>query len=385
MKYLLSVLIIFIGSLSVTAQGIEFDHTSTWKELKEKAKAQNKLIFIDAFTTWCGPCKMMAKDVFPDASVGSFFNTNFVNAKIDMEKGEGLEIAQQYGVRAYPTFLFIDGDGVLQHRSVGYHEAAEFVKVGLGALNPETRMGSLNAKYTKGERDPEFLYKLALAKREAYDAEAEKIAEEYFNTQKDWSTDKNLEMIYEFAGNLNSSLTKYYIDNKDKFENKYGKSAIARKTDQIISMASSSLTKTEKPDFDKIRELLVKIDAKHADQHLANIKSMHLFKTKDYNGYAKSTIEYFKKYPSEDPQELNSAAWNFYTCVDNKEYLNSAVEWGLKTIKLDDKYYCNDTVAALYTKLGNKSKAKKYISRAIELAKAEGQDYSETEALLKKL
>ncbi|HMG14387.1 MAG TPA: hypothetical protein VK590_03000, partial [Saprospiraceae bacterium] len=87
----------------------------------------------------------------------------------------------------------------------------------------------------------------------------------------------------------------------------------------------------------------------------------------------------------DDPQELNSAAWNFYMHVNNKDYLNSAVEWSLKNIKLEDKYYCNDTVAALYAKLGNKAKAKKYIERAIDLAKAEGQDYSETEALLKKL
>ncbi|HMG14750.1 MAG TPA: thioredoxin family protein, partial [Saprospiraceae bacterium] len=265
MKTLLSIFFIFLASLSIMAQGIEFDHTSNWKELKEKAKSQNKLIFIDAFTTWCGPCKMMSKDIFPDGAVGSYYNSNFVNAKIDMEKGEGLEIAQLYGVRAYPTFLFIDGDGVLQHRGVGYQEAADFVKLGSEAMNTDTRMGSLNAKYAKGERDPEFLYKLAGIKKAAYEADADKVAEEYFNTQKDWSTDRNLEMIYEFAGNFNSALTKYYIEHKDKFEDKYGKAAIARKTDQIIAMASSSLAKTDKPDFDKIKDLLIKIDPKHAD------------------------------------------------------------------------------------------------------------------------
>lgn len=65
--------------------GISFEHSS-WEDILKKAKEENKLIFIDAYTTWCGPCKMMARNVFTDAEVGTFFNQNFINVKLDMEK-----------------------------------------------------------------------------------------------------------------------------------------------------------------------------------------------------------------------------------------------------------------------------------------------------------
>ncbi len=53
------------------AQGIQFEHI-TFAEGLAKAKAENKLIFVDAFTTWCGPCKMLTSKTFPDSAVGTF-------------------------------------------------------------------------------------------------------------------------------------------------------------------------------------------------------------------------------------------------------------------------------------------------------------------------
>ena len=52
-----------------TPKGIKFTEGSL-ADLMKLSTAENKLIFIDAFTTWCGPCKRMAKDVFPDSTVG---------------------------------------------------------------------------------------------------------------------------------------------------------------------------------------------------------------------------------------------------------------------------------------------------------------------------
>lgn len=108
----------FAQTETASAAGIQFE-TGTWAEILAKAKQQNKYVFVDAYTTWCGPCKWMDKNVFPTAEAGEYFNKNFVNAKIDMEKGEGLEIAKTYSVQAYPTYLYVDGDGNLVHRVVG--------------------------------------------------------------------------------------------------------------------------------------------------------------------------------------------------------------------------------------------------------------------------
>ena len=88
-KYLILLAFTLILGSTCIAQGIEFAHGSTWKEILAKAEKEDKLIFVDAYAEWCGPCKKMAKDVFTQKEVGGYFNANFVNVKMDMEAGEG--------------------------------------------------------------------------------------------------------------------------------------------------------------------------------------------------------------------------------------------------------------------------------------------------------
>ena len=77
MKKICSTLVVFFALIGfVAAQGIEFFH-GTWVEALAEAKKQEKPIFVDAYTTWCGPCQMMSKNVFTHADVGAFFNENF--------------------------------------------------------------------------------------------------------------------------------------------------------------------------------------------------------------------------------------------------------------------------------------------------------------------
>src|SRR5690606_25367863 len=120
MRYLLFS-ICLLSSINITwsqNRSIEFE-TGTFSEILGKAKAENKLVFIDAYTTWCGPCKWMSKNIFTNDTVADYFNSNFINAKIDMEKGEGIYIAKKYDVRCYPNLLFVDGDGNIVHRTAG--------------------------------------------------------------------------------------------------------------------------------------------------------------------------------------------------------------------------------------------------------------------------
>mgnify|MGYP000709275146 FL=1 len=113
------------GTLS--GQGIEFFH-GTWAEAQAKAKTEEKLIFVDAFASWCGPCKRMAASVFPQDKVGTFFNANFINLKIDMEKPENAEFAGKFPVSAYPTLMFIDATGKLVQKAVGAKDADQLLE-----------------------------------------------------------------------------------------------------------------------------------------------------------------------------------------------------------------------------------------------------------------
>lgn len=130
---LLVILIISLGNQLRAQEGIRFEEGS-FTEILKKAKSLNKPVFIDVFTSWCGPCKRMAKEVFPQKEVGEKFNASFINYALDAEKGEGVELALKYKVGSYPTYLFVNGDGVLLYRSLGSMPAEKFLTEAVTAL-----------------------------------------------------------------------------------------------------------------------------------------------------------------------------------------------------------------------------------------------------------
>lgn len=115
------------------SQGIQFIE-SNWNQALAEAKNQKKLIFLDAYASWCGPCKMLKRNTFPDKEAGEFFNKNFTNVAIDMEEGDGPGLAMKYGVNAYPTLVIADSDGNMVTYTQGYitpKQLIEFGKYGL--------------------------------------------------------------------------------------------------------------------------------------------------------------------------------------------------------------------------------------------------------------
>lgn len=108
----------FTSKDSTSGAGISFEHS--FKAALEKASDENKNIFFDAYAAWCGPCKAMAKNTFTNEKVAEYFNDNFVNVKVDMEKGEGRELKQKYPLNAYPTLFIVAPDGKIVATSVGY-------------------------------------------------------------------------------------------------------------------------------------------------------------------------------------------------------------------------------------------------------------------------
>ncbi|MBI2279813.1 MAG: thioredoxin family protein [Bacteroidetes bacterium] len=109
--------------------GIQFKKES-WNDVLKQAKKENKLIFLDIYATWCGPCKRLKSNTFSNEEVGKLYNQKFINVALDGEKGEGLTLAQKYGVRSYPTLLFLDGNGNIVVRTGGYHNSDEFIELG---------------------------------------------------------------------------------------------------------------------------------------------------------------------------------------------------------------------------------------------------------------
>lgn len=107
----------------------------SWGEALKQAAAQHKYIFVDAYATWCGPCKILKATTFKNAKAADFFNKNFVNVAIDMEKGQGPELASAWGMQAYPTLIIFDSAGNPVLGTVGYIGANDLVKFGQKALS----------------------------------------------------------------------------------------------------------------------------------------------------------------------------------------------------------------------------------------------------------
>jgi len=119
-------------------EGIQF-FKGDWQAALEKATAENKLIFMDAYASWCGPCKMMARGTFTKKEVGEFFNANFINFKMDMEKhAEGNRLSNKYRLQAYPTLYFINGEEQLIHQEIGFLKASELIAVGKKVVGMKT-------------------------------------------------------------------------------------------------------------------------------------------------------------------------------------------------------------------------------------------------------
>jgi thioredoxin 1 len=108
---------------------------NSWTEALKQAAAQHKYIFVDAYASWCGPCKMLKATTFKNAKAAEFFNKNFVNVAIDMEKGQGPALASQWGMQAYPTLIIFDSAGNPVLGTVGYIGSNDLIKFGQKALN----------------------------------------------------------------------------------------------------------------------------------------------------------------------------------------------------------------------------------------------------------
>lgn len=187
MKRLILLFVVLFAVSAAYAQGIEF-RTEPYAEVLKMAKKQKKLVFVDIYTSWCGPCKHMAANIFTQKEAGDFFNAHFLSLKLDAEKSaDGKALAAKFEVMAYPTMLFVDGNGELVYRLLGGRPIQEFVAEGQKALDAYAAKPLLekNEKaYAKGRRDKRFLLDYYELKDEA-GLDCSDVLMDYFKQVKD--------------------------------------------------------------------------------------------------------------------------------------------------------------------------------------------------------
>src|SRR5690554_294365 len=157
-KLILTIAAVLYSTI-ILAQGIVFEQ-GAFSMIVDKAKQLNKPIFIDVYTSWCGPCKTMDKDVFPQPEVGKHFNENYICYKVNAEKKENAEIVKKYNVKACPTYLYIKPDGTIFFKAVGKMNAENFINKSKQALNEMKSSKSISRwekEFNERKEDPQFI------------------------------------------------------------------------------------------------------------------------------------------------------------------------------------------------------------------------------------
>lgn len=393
MKKSILFLLIVIGITAVSAQnGIRFeDESSSLDALLKKAKTENKIIFIDCYTTWCGPCKWMVKNVFPNDTIGTFYNQNFINASFDMENGEGTDIAKKYDVQCYPTFIFLSSDGKLLHRVSGAYPVKKFLEAGKEAIVPEKQYSFFNDKYEAGAISRiELISYMTLRQASCLGIQDEK--DKFYSIKPEAQDSLNWFVMRNFGVELHSSEFNDLVSKRDSFYILYKKDAVdevivASFSDALGRMVYYSM-EIDTVEYKDIISELKKLDLKSAGKVICETDLGFYTRTENWTGYAATSVEYVEKYVPKDEEEymnLNNLAWPFYEHVEDAKYLEIAVGWAKRSVDLRQEYFNTDTYAALLYKVGKKAEAKAAAEKAIELAKKTEQDYTGTSELLEKI
>jgi thiol-disulfide isomerase/thioredoxin len=388
MKKLIFFICLFALPSMVISQGINFFHGS-FDEAISKAKAENKLLFLDCYTSWCGPCKMLQNNVFPQENIGAFYNQNFICYKVDCEKGEGPSICSRYSVNAYPTMHFIDGNtGKSVYKTMGYQVAETLIEKGKIAMGGNSNLlREYQTKYQNGDKSAENLLGLVieLAKNgQTYDA----YLKEYIATQsaENIRGQKNASLIFQLTSSINSpaigifqELKKYYIET-------LGMESYQKKVEQIASLSVKEATqKSDKSMFQSTLTFLKNNDLNRSEEVVLK-ESMQFYKgTNDMLAFDKVATKYLKSYKKNDSKLFAEVASLYVEKVSNPTLLAKAVNWAIASIKIEDKYYNNIVLAQLLNLQGKKSEAFDVATHALESGKKEKANYWPAQELLNKI
>ncbi len=238
-RCLWGLLAILVFPLLGYAQGVNFREVSYAKAL-ELAVKERKMVFIDFYTTWCGPCKQMSREVFPQQEVGDFFNRKFVALKVDAEKGEGKELATRFKLRAYPTFVVLNAGGEEVYRTTGACPAQEFTEKIRKGIDPEWSPEGLTRRYAKGERTPELVhdYALLVLREQGNTQEGMRILEEYFEglSPKKRVKPANFFLYEQFAFNFSDPKARYLYEHRENFVKSNGREPVEKLLTQWLRM-----------------------------------------------------------------------------------------------------------------------------------------------------
>ncbi len=379
----LYILFIFLGGGYLSAQGIEF-FDGTWKEALAKANEEEKLVFVDAYAQWCGPCKRMAKNEFTKKDVGEFFNNNFINLKLDMEKTDGFSFGKEYPVSAYPTMFFLDGTGNVVKKMKGARTGDALISEGKVALGSVDYSAKYAAKYDEGERDFTLVNNYLKALNKAGKPTL-KIANEYLKEQ-DLSKKERFTILASACTEADSKVFEELADNQA-----FAISTIGKDDYYAMVLKACNKTVTKAIEFD-YQELLEEANTKIKASKSPDAKAFSFTSYMDfaeaykdekmYMHYAKSYVKKIGKSDIDVYKKVSSTLFQSFKTDAAKSY---AYELLAKLVKYEPSgpNYLYYTKALLLDK--KYDEAFKLGDEAKKVLGEESKDFQQIESYLKRV
>jgi thiol-disulfide isomerase/thioredoxin len=438
----LTCLIVSVLAINQTfSQGINF-RQDDWQNVLVQAKAQKKLIFVDIYTAWCGPCKEMDKKTFTDVSVGDKFNARFINYKVDAEKGFGITLAKRYNVTSYPTVLFVDASENIMLKQEGLLRAPDLLKEADIVLNNQTNAKprwALEKLYNEGRRDSEFLAEF-ISVNSLFTIDNRDLVEDYIKslTPIQYSSDKTLRIIVNNGFKIDGKAFDLLLRFREKAESLFegGVEKVNRSFSQSINEVFSDALKAKNQLlFDKALAANLKALPNTAERVNDKNKLAFYLAMKDVNKFSEAAEQYLDQYVmfvqiesirKQDlweyekimqnyklgirdsvgagaalyqnlkvnakntmarltSAELNEVVKAFYDQVEDKAKLKKATEWAKRSLELVETPDAYHSYAQLMLKLGDKQMAMDIEQKAYDIAIREKLDTQKFTSALEKM
>lgn len=376
MRFLACLALLFVVS-GLQAQGIEFT-TESWAEITARAKTEHKFIFVDAVTEWCGPCKLMAEQVFPNEKVGTFFNDRFISVKLDIERDEdGQMLNELYRIRQLPTLLFFSPEGEPVHRVIGFHGAEGLLDQGHNALDPEQQYYRKKAQYEERKNNPDWLLNFMLASDKAGEGTKAAMADYMaLTTKEDWVKPSHWMRIVQVRTSFESEMYRFAMQNEEKLR----QICEPQQMDEFLDFPKTFfLMRNSVRDeadlevvYTTIRDVMGEANA------VGMIAEFDMIWHQNHSTEQawQKKLDFMDRYCT-DAEKFNTQAWNVVELEQaTPEQLNKGMEWINKALASEQTYSFLDTKAWLFYRMGDEEKAAEWANRAVTSAEAEERDAS---------
>lgn len=387
MKKALSILIMVLlagATITHAADGVRFTTITSWQQALDMAKAQNKPIFLDAYTDWCGWCKVMDKETFSNADVASVMNAAFVNVKMEMETGEGIDVSMKYRITGFPTFVVFSPDGMPTYRTSGYQPPADWLKTLAEMQDPAKRTINKGITPTLKLPWPEW-HRASFAKGKQRVFPDTAIVRSWFRTQSDKFSEVSFGVM--LRHDMGEEIEQWALANEGAFRERYSDEIDNMREGMIRRVHMKAVKAKDISLLQSARDLIPGKDPAMRARTYQRLESMFYQYTNDWKGVGDVV-----RAMANDAElasvagNINDLAWSVYEKTDDKDAIAAAIDGMAKVVALPAPDWAHiDTYAALLYKAGRMADAKAAAERAIAIGKAGGADVKDTEALLEKI